>query len=205
MKQPHFPFSALLTLFLGLGLSSQLLAHPTPEIPIKAYFAPDGSVQFKTEIDPRSWAESPYDAPYLTHEEFKALSDAEKQEMIDKAAALVADSVQFFWDPTGEFFPEFSWEFGGMSGMPLELDEDPVMISGSWNTKVSQETAEYFIKATRGQRLSVQFLNHFGPVPLDRIMVLFPGETSFKLDITNLPEKVKKAKKAAEAHEVVGT
>lgn len=205
MKKPHFSPSTLISLFLGLGLSTQLLAHPTPEIPINAHFAPDGSVRFNTEIDPRSWAESPYDAPYLTHEEFKALSDAEKQEMIDKATALVADSVQFFWDPSGEFFPEFTWEFGGMNGTPLELAEDPVMISGSWNTKVGEGAAEYFIKATRGQRLSVQFLNHFGPVALDRIMVLFPGETSFKLDITNLPEKVKKAKKAAEAHEVVGS
>jgi hypothetical protein len=70
--------------------------------------------------------------------------------------------------------------------VPLTKLDDPVMITGEWRTRLPQGLEGYRIKALPGGALSVLFINHLGGQALERVAVLFPGETSFLLDLTQL-------------------
>jgi hypothetical protein len=62
--------------------------------------------------------------------------------------------------------------------------DDPVMITGEWRTRLPLGLEGYRIKALEAGALSVLFINHLDGRALERIAVLFPGETSFLLDLT---------------------
>jgi len=194
-----------LTILLSLLFAASVLAHPIPDVPVRAFFDADGTAKIRVEVDPRCWNEDPNGEPYLLHWVVEEMTDEEKAELKAQAQAYVSETVQFLMEPSGEFTPEFDFEFRTLEDQPLEAKDDPVVMVGEWTTNLGKDITGYRIKALRGGKLSVKFLNHYGDIALDRINVLFPGETSFKLDVEDLPKKVAEAKAAKAEGAAVGS
>lgn len=172
---------------LVLGLSALILrAHPVPDIPVRAWFEAGGAAVIRVEIDPRCFDKEPVTTPYLLNEFLPGMSVKERDDLKAKALQLIRKSVEFRFEPLGRSDPEFEFSFTSHAGLPLNKPEDPVMITAEWRTKLPQGLEGYRIKALEAGTLSVLFINHLGGQALERVAVLFPGETSFLLDLTRL-------------------
>jgi hypothetical protein len=70
-----------------------------------------------------------------------------------------------------------------MENAPLKHAEDPVMLTGTWKGKIPAGTTGYSIKALQTGTLSVLYHNTALGKKLERYQILFPGETSYVLDL----------------------
>ncbi len=175
----------LLLLAASLFLPAPVLAHPVPDIPVRSFFEADGSARLEVEIDIRCFAEDPENEPYLQHWVLKEMTAAEKETYVAKARDFVGKSIAFFIEPEGEVKPEFEWHFTSHRGEALEAIDDPVMITGIWKRQAPRPAnAAYRIEARPGGRLSVLFLNHVNDEAVERFQVLFPGEKSYRLELS---------------------
>jgi hypothetical protein len=177
------------TLLAALALllrASLVLAHPVPDIPVRAWFEPGGAAIIRVEVDPRCFEKDPVTTPYFMNAVLTEMTPKARDEFKAQARELVRKSVEFRFEPLGRSDPEFEFSFTTHGGAPLTKLDDPVMITGEWRTKLPQGLEGYRIKALEAGSLSVLFINHLGGVALERIAVLFPGETSFLLDLTRL-------------------
>ncbi len=77
-----------------------------------------------------------------------------------------------------------SFEFTTHGAQPLLKPDDVVVLTGTWRTTIPAGLQGYRIKALEAGKLSVLFLNTIGGKSVERIAALFPGETSFLLDLT---------------------
>jgi hypothetical protein len=174
----------ILAPFLLLSLSPTLMAHPIPDIPVRASFDAEGTCTIRVEVDPRCFYDDPEDETYLTKVQLeKLVSPAEADELKATATALIQRGVEFFFEPQGEFEPEFTWEFTAMGGGPLVKFDDPAVITGTWRTKVPEGLAGYRLHATDKIAYAVVFENTLRGTPVERTAVLFPGEKSFTLQM----------------------
>ena len=178
--------------WLSLGANT-VLAHPIPDIPVCGSFTSGGSATFSVEVNPRCFDADPVTATTLTKIQFSSLTEERKAELLAKAAALVKLDLEFFLDPIGRMLPEFQFEFTGEARKPLVADEDVVIISGLWPTQIPKGVTGWSIRATPETKVAVVFQNVINQTPHSRVAVLFPGERSFTLDLTELtgavPEK----------------
>jgi hypothetical protein len=175
-----------LLVLLGLCLGGQMAAHPIPDIPVRGYFTSNGEARIEIEIDPRFFGDEPNTDPYLVLETYQKLSPAEQNALKDKAARFAAASVAFFFEPTGQFLPKFDFQFTGMAKATLEKSDDPVMLTGSWPTRIAAGLSGFKIEALPAGKYSVVLMNYVNGQPMHRVNVLFPGETSYLLDLTSL-------------------
>jgi hypothetical protein len=180
----RFPaFSALtFTIF-----ATTLAAHPIPDIPVRGSFDADGSCAIRVEVDPRCFEEDWEMETYLLHIQMtKLMSEADCKALKAKARAFVETGVEFFFDPQGPFKPEFAWEFTTLGGGPLVNIDDPVMVTGTWRTKMAEDAVPkgYSIRATPAIKFAVVFENTLSGKPVERTATLFPGERSFTLDLS---------------------
>lgn len=175
----------LSVLFLTWGA----VAHPIPDIPVRAFFDRSSDARIEIEIDPRFFTDDPMTAPYLFKKEFDAMLENERSALLEKAKSYAARAVAFHFDPVGEFFPAFEYRFTGMAGAVMEKDDDPVMMTGSWITKLQPGLTGYRVKALQTGGVSIVVINSINGHQLKRIHVLFPGESSYVLDLTGLTEK----------------
>ncbi len=159
-------------------------AHPIPDIPVCGSFEPGGTATFSVEVNPRCFDEDPTTATSLTRISFSNLTEARKGEMLAAAAALVKKNVEFFLEPIGRIQPDFQFEFTGEGRRALEKDDDVVVISGRWRTTVPAGVSGWSIRATPETKVSVVFQNIINGTPHPRVAVLFPGERSYTLDLT---------------------
>ncbi len=181
-----------LTVFLLiLATAGVTFAHPVPDIPVRGFFEEDGTARIQVEVDPRAFKKDPVSEPYLANWVLGESDQKEKAELIRKAGELVEKSIRFRLRPLGIVAPEFEWKFTSHGNKALENAEDPVMITGEWKTKIPAGIEGYQIEATKEGALSVVFVNQLKGKQVERLNVLFPGETSFLLDLTgvtsNLP------------------
>ncbi len=176
-------FIALCGSFLLAGVAR---AHPVPDVPVRAAFEADGSAVIQVEIDPRSFSEDPLNEPYLQNWVLEEMTAAERAELTAQAAALIANTVEFQFEPLGQIVPKFTFAFTTHGGEPLKKIDDPVMLLGTWRTTLPEGLQGYRIRALPAGNLSVLFLNKIRGTQVKRMQVLFPGEDSYILDLTGL-------------------
>lgn len=186
MKPPAIP----LLLALGAFVSSAL-AHPLPDVAVRANFEQNGEWTLQVEIDPRSFQPDPNIAPYLTNADL-ALTPVEQQEKLKATAReYIQKVVAVVLDPPAEVKPELTWEFTAAENAPLKLPEDPVMLTGTWRTKLPAGSTGYSIKALPAGTLSVLYHNTALGKKVERFQILFPGETSYVLDLKTFTPRTK--------------
>ncbi len=184
-------FPLVLVLFSGRPVVVE--AHPVPDIPVWSFFNQNGSCKIEVQVDTRCFSEDPLNEPYLLNWVLKEMPDAEKQALLKQAAELVKKSIRFRFEPSGDLEPVFKFEFLTHDMSPLEKDDDPVMVSGHWSAPQPAEVTGYQIEALPEGELSVLYINHIGEAAVKRFQVLFPGETSYLLDLEHPPELVEPA------------
>jgi hypothetical protein len=185
MPRPNLrPPLFLLVCLLGPWL--HLAAHPIPDIPVRATFHEGGRATIQVEVDPRCFDADPNLAPSVLKEGLGEYTEAERQEWKTQARDYVRRAVSFHFEPLGQVTPEFTFDFTAQGGAPLEKPEDIVVITGTWETTVPAGIQGYSIRALPEGTLSVLFLNTLKDRQVERLQVLFPGETSFLLDLTGL-------------------
>jgi hypothetical protein len=161
-----------------------VVAHPLPDIPVRASFDPDGSVTIRVEVDLRCFVPDPEEEAYWPKIFLEKLyTQAERDKMKADAASLITRGVEFFFEPSGAFKPEWVWDFTTLGGGPLVKIDDPVVLTGTWRSKLPAGTTGYSIRANDPNNLAVVFENTLQGKAVERVAVLFPNEKSFTLDL----------------------
>jgi len=179
MRLPH-----LLCLLLAPLVA---FAHPVPDIPVRTFFTRDGKCTVKVEVDPRCFSPDPNTAASLMKPILATLSEARKTELRTQAADLVKRYVEFFFEPSGQISPVFEFKFTGHAEAELKTDEDIVVMTGTWQTRLPKGTTAWKIRATKATPLAVVFRNYREGVENPKFSVLFPDEMSFPFPL-NQPE-----------------
>ncbi len=163
-----------------------LWAHSIPEIPVRGSFNSDGQAEISIEINPRNWDATPSEAPSLEYKTFLTMTPAQKQELIRRSQEYINRSIEFTFEPLGRVQPDFTFDFIAEDSKPLKAPEDAVVVVGRWKTKIPAGLTGWKVKSMPNHKVSVLFLNAVNGEPHERFAVLFPGETSFTLDLTSL-------------------
>ena len=182
------PILAVLTLFFGLVAG--LEGHAVPDIPVRGSFSSGGDCAISVEVNPRCFDADPNMAASLTYAVYQAMTPERKEELRRMAAEFVPKHVEFFFEPLGQVKPEFDFQFSGEGLKPLEGPEDVVVLTGFWKTAVASGLTGWKIRATPATKLAVVFQNMINGAVHPRLAVLFPGETSFTLDLSELSGRV---------------
>ena len=178
MKSPAFLSMLALLAFVSPGL-----AHPLPDVAVRAHFEQNGDWTLQVEIDPRSFQPDPNVAPYLTNADLAATPAEQQEKLKATAREYVQKVIEVVLDPVAEVKPDLAWEFTASENAPLKQPEDPVMLTGTWHTKLPAGSTGYSIKALPAGTLSVLYHNTALGRKVERYQILFPGETSYVLDL----------------------
>jgi hypothetical protein len=174
-----------------LAFASPCLAHPLPDVAVRAHFEQNGDWMLQVEIDPRSFQPDPNVAPYLTNADLGVTPAEQQAKLKAQAREYVQRVVEVVLDPVVEVKPDLAWEFTAAENAPLKLPEDPVMLTGTWRTKLPAGSTGYSIKALPGGTLSVLYHNTALGKKVERYQILFPGETSYVLDLKTFTPRTK--------------
>jgi hydrogenase/urease accessory protein HupE len=197
----RFPlFRQLLSLLL-LATAIPLLAHPIPDIPVRGNFLSGGEAIISVEVNPRCFEPDPLTAPSLVNRGYTSLPDDRKAELRAKSKELVNRLIEFYFDPVGRIHPDFKFDFTGEARKDLQNEEDIVVLTGSWKTRIASGLTGWKVRSAPENKLSVVFQNIINGEVHPRLAVLFPGETSFALDLTTLtgavPDRAQKGSVSA--------
>lgn len=177
MRLPLLPVLAFAA-FCGLAH-----AHPLPEIPIQASFDGQGGLSLLTEVDPRCFEPDPNTAPSVTKADFALTPAAQQAQWKTQASDYIRKTVLFLLDGAPPLEPEFEWSFTTHENVPLKNDDDVVVLTGTASVKIPPAATGFSIEATKAGQLSVILRNVVRGTTLERFQVLFPGETSYVLDL----------------------
>ncbi len=180
-----------LPLFLFLVLVTPSVAHPLPDVPVRADFAQDGAWTLQVEVDPRCFEPDPNVALSVTNADLALFKAEQKEQLKATARDYVKRVVEIVLDPAAPVNPEFVFEFTTHDNAPLKTPEDVVVLTGTWKTKVPAGTMGYSIKALPTGELSVLYHNTALGKKLDRFQILFPGESSYVLDLKTFTPRTK--------------
>ena len=188
-----------------LAFVAPIQAHPLPDVAVRAHFEQNGEWMLQVEIDPRSFQPDPNVAPYLTNADLGVTPAEQQQKLKAQAHEYVQKAVEVILDPVTEVKPDLAWEFTAAENAPLKLPEDPVMLTGTWRTKLPAESTGYSIKALPTGTLSVLYHNTALGKKVERYQILFPGETSYVLDLKTFTPRTKAPPPiTAESQQAVG-
>lgn len=190
--------STLAAIFSALACIPLAGAHPVPDLPVRSHFAVGGTAEIRVEVDPRCFERDPEKVNFYQRESIEKMSTDEVKQMKARADVFVSERLRFFFDPVGELKPAFTWDFKklGDGHVPFETDDKELLkgnetvLVGSWKTTVVNGMTGYRIEALpltpekMGIPLNVMFLNFIGGRQVERYAVLYPGEKSFTLDLT---------------------
>jgi hydrogenase/urease accessory protein HupE len=171
----------LLTLF-----PLALWAHPIPELPIKSVFQADGKAEIRAEADPRLFQPLPDKAPYLLRAEWAGMSKEKQDELIQQAIRYMGERISFHLEPVGEIKPQFEWSFTSPDKAFSNEPEDYIVLTGRAKLTVPQGISGYRIRALPVGDRAVTFINEVAGKEVVRTQVLFPGEDSYVLDLSQL-------------------
>lgn len=177
------PHALLLCSGLVWLLAATSLAHPLPDVPVRANFEQNGDWTLQVEIDPRCFEDDPNVAPYLTNADLAVTPAERKDKLKAQARDYIQKVVAIVLDPAADVKPDYTWEFTGAENAELKTPEDPVMLTGTWRGKIPAGTTGYSIKALETGTLSVLYHNTALGRKIERYQILFPGETSYVLDL----------------------
>jgi len=161
-----------------------------PDIPVRSHFTIGGNAEIRVEVDPRSFEVDPEAHDYLTKTATDAITPTALADLGVKAKAFVASRLKFLFEPLGEVKPDFTWTFQKLGDKgALENPDDSSVLVGSWKTSLPQGLSGFRIESLKladpaAVPMNVNFLNHLDGKQVERYAVLFPGETSFLLDLT---------------------
>ncbi|MFM2165957.1 MAG: hypothetical protein RIS79_328, partial [Verrucomicrobiota bacterium] len=158
-------------------------AHPLPEIPIHASFDGEGGLSLRTEVDPRCFEPDPNVAPSVTKADFALTPAAQQAQWKTQASDHIRNTVHFLLDGAPPLEPVFEWTFTTHENVPLASDDDVVVLTGTARVKLPPAATGFSIEATKAGQLSVILRNVVRGTALERFQVLFPGETSYVLDL----------------------
>ena len=161
-------------------------AHSIPDIPVRGDFQANGTAEITVEISPRSWAESPKLAPDLEFKDFQSYSPEQRADLLKQMRAFLSAHVELRLEPIGRIQPDFTFEFIAETGQPLKDPADAVIARGKWQTKLPAGVTGWQVRSLPGHKVSVVFQNTVNGQAHPRIAVLFPGESSYTLDLTGL-------------------
>jgi len=179
---------------LLFSVSFTILAHPVPELPVRAEFEFNGEVRIRVEIDPRCFVEDAKNEPYLVNGVYKVLEKKDLAELEKKAGELIAKSISFHFDPPFTLKPKFNYNYTTLGDKTInKQDQTPVVLQAEWRFKIPETTKTYYIKALAGGRFSVLFINDVVGEKRN-LNILFPKETSDKLDLS-LISRIRKSKR----------
>jgi hypothetical protein len=182
---PVFRLRVLLgTAFCLAILGGVASGHPEPDIPVRSQFMKDGTCTITLELDPRCFVAEPIPEPYTVKRDLDAMTPERKDELRKLARDLIKTSVEFLFEPARKVEPDFAIEFSGIAAAPLKTDEDPVMLICTWKTQTPAGATGWRLHALKTAKFAVIFRNHVEGVEQPRFSVLFPGETSFLLELT---------------------
>ena len=159
------------------------LAHPIPDIPVIGTFEREGKAVVLVEVDPRCFAEDPEEVDFLLKEAYDKLSDQEREKLKDQANTLMENTLRVRFGPEEWFFPDFRFDFLTKEHETIILEEDIVVLRGTYERTLSQDLRTYQIKALDSADYDLIFTNVVDGKPLRRVNVLWPGEESFALDL----------------------
>lgn len=183
---------SLFPLVSGLfALAAPLIAHPLPDVAFRANFEENGDWVLQAEIDPRSFEPDPNVAPYLTKADLEFTAPEQQAKLKTTAGDYIQRVVKVVLDPAVPVKPEFAWEFTTMENAPLKQPEDPVMLTGTWRGKIPEGTTGYSIEALPEGTLSVLYHNTALGKKVERYQILFPGESSYVLDLKTFKPRSK--------------
>lgn len=185
MTSPTLFRRVLASFILWLSVCSAS-AHPIPDIPVRGSFQTGGKATFSVDVNPRCFDADPTTATSLTRIQFSTLTEVRKAELLKMAAELVKKDIEFFLEPIGQIQPSFQFEFTGEGHRPLETDDAVVLIAASWPTTLPAGVTGWNIRSGPTNKVSVVFENEINGVNHPRVAVLFPGERSYTLDLTQL-------------------
>jgi hypothetical protein len=174
------------TILLSLLFRAQTGAHPIPDIPVRGTFNASGQATLTVLVDPRCFDADPATATSLTRILFQNLTNERKRELLEMAETLVRRDIEFYVQPLGQIQPKFIFEFTGERQRPLEKDEDVIILAGKWSTTLPSGVTGWNIRSGKQNKVSVVFENDIDGTPHPRVAVLFPGEQSYTLDLTQL-------------------
>lgn len=180
-----------LSIFALLALVSPSAAHPLPDVPVRADFAQDGAWTLQVEVDPRCFEPDPNTALSVTNADLAIYTAERKEQFKASAKDYMKRVVGIVLDPAAPIDPEFVFEFTTHENVPLGKPEDVVVLTGTWKTKVPEGTMGYSIKALPAGTLSVLYHNTALGKKLDRFQILFPGESSYVLDLKTFTPRTK--------------
>lgn len=180
-----------LAILMLLALVPPCLAHPLPEVPVRAEFAQDGSWTLQVELDPRCFEPDPNIALSVTNADLALLPPERKERFKATARDYFKRVIEIVLDPAKPMNPEFVFEFTTHENVPLKAPEDIVVLTGTWKTKVPDGTTGYSIKALPAGELSVLYHNTALGKKVERYQILFPGENSYVLDLQTFTPRTK--------------
>jgi hypothetical protein len=173
---------ATLTVIVGLTQSSGL-ANPEPDIPVRCHFDKDGSCTITAEIDPRCFTASPMRERYRMKADLDYDSAADLQKWKDLAADAVKRWLVFLFDPSPPLKPAFTFAFTGQNEAAMVKPDDPLVVTATWRFKRPAGMKALQIQATKEARFSVVVRHFRDGVEQKRFATLFPGETSFTMEV----------------------
>ena len=185
MKPAPFRLRTLLLAVFCLGFAG-LSAHSIPETVVRGSFDAQGNAEISIEVNPRAWDLNPVDSPSTEFTDLQKMTEADKTEYVRKTKEVIAKSVEFTFEPIGRIQPDFAFTFGAEGGKELKAPTDAVVLVGKWRTKIPAGLTGWKIRSLPGHKISVLFSNRVNGQEHPRFCVLFPGETSFTLDLTGL-------------------
>lgn len=176
----------LVLALMALVLALVAHAHPVPDVPVHSLFEPDRTSLIRVEIDPRCFAAEHDTAPYFFRREFEKLTQEQRSGMLETAREFLKSTVEFRFEPGGVFAPQFGFDFERKPGEAFESEDDVMIIQAGAAFKIPSDAQGYRVRARPEGKLSVLVLNRLGGQAIGRVHVLFPGETSYRLDLGNL-------------------
>jgi hypothetical protein len=189
MKPAPFWLRTLLGTVFCLGFIN-LSAHSIPETAVRGSFDAQGNAEITIEVNPRAWDLNPIDSPSTEFSDLQKMTAAERADYVRKTKEVIAKSVEFTFEPIGRIQPDFTFTFGAEGGKEFQAPTDAVVLVGKWQTKIPAGLTGWKIRSLPGHKISVLFNNKVNGQEHPRFCVLFPGETSFTLDLTALQAAV---------------
>ncbi len=195
-RTPQALKNAFSAIFLWFG--AVLSAHPIPDVPVKGSFLSGGDAEITIEVDPRCFEADPEKAPYFTPRSLALASPARQEELKRLAAEFAARNVEYRLEPIGRVSPEFAFAFTAPDGLAVRPNDEAVVLTGTWRTKVTAGVSGWQVRSRAEKGLSVVVSNAVDFIPHSRVAVLFPGEDGFVLDLAGVASREPaKAKPAA--------
>jgi hypothetical protein len=165
------------------------LAHPAPDVPVRGDFKSDRSMTMQVEVDPRCFAKDPTNKPYLKKKDLDRMPKKEREQLLAKAKSFASKTIRLHFEPKDSVKPIFTYRFVEKPKATPDSDGGvPVVIIGEWKNKLPANVSSYQLESLEGGQLSVQFENKLAGKE-QKLNVLFPGEKSYKLDLSKLKAK----------------